>query len=79
MIFFSCIARQVDSVRHRPTLITDANNATSRHCVRPTRQVAIIYYRGKGFFVGMVTYQKVDVDGIGVFYREAGPKDDSRR
>src|SRR6476469_2732661 len=22
-----------------------------------------------------VTYQKVDVDGIGVFYREAGPKD----
>jgi hypothetical protein len=29
--------------------------------------------------VGMVTYQKVDVDGIGVFYREAGPKDDSRR
>jgi pimeloyl-ACP methyl ester carboxylesterase len=23
----------------------------------------------------MVTYQKVDVDGIGVFYREAGPKD----
>jgi len=27
----------------------------------------------------MVTYQKVDVDGIGVFYREAGPKDDSRR
>jgi hypothetical protein len=29
--------------------------------------------------VSMVTYQKVDVDGIGVFYREAGPKDDSRR
>jgi len=27
----------------------------------------------------MVMYQKVDVDGIGVFYREAGPKDDSRR
>jgi len=25
--------------------------------------------------VSMVTYQKVDVDGIGVFYREAGPKD----
>ncbi len=23
----------------------------------------------------MVTYQKVDVDGVGVFYREAGPKD----
>ena len=22
-----------------------------------------------------VTYRKVDVDGIGVFYREAGPKD----
>jgi len=27
----------------------------------------------------MVTYQKVDVDGIGVFYREAESKDDSRR
>ena len=26
-----------------------------------------------------VTYRKVNVDGIGVFYREAGPKDDSRR
>ena len=23
----------------------------------------------------MITNQKVDVDGIGVFYREAGPKD----
>ena len=29
--------------------------------------------------MSMVTYQKVDVDGVGVFYREAGPKDDSRR
>jgi hypothetical protein len=29
--------------------------------------------------VSMVTYQKVAVDGIGVFYREAEPKDDSRR
>jgi len=26
-----------------------------------------------------LSYRKVDVDGIGVFYREAGPKDDSRR
>src|SRR6186713_2162061 len=26
-------------------------------------------------FMGTVTYRKVDVDGIGVFYREAGPKD----
>jgi pimeloyl-ACP methyl ester carboxylesterase len=25
--------------------------------------------------MGMVAYRKVDVDGIGVFYREAGPKD----
>jgi pimeloyl-ACP methyl ester carboxylesterase len=25
--------------------------------------------------MSMVTYRKVDVDGIGVFYREAGPKD----
>ena len=25
--------------------------------------------------MGAVTYRKVDVDGIGVFYREAGPKD----
>ena len=25
--------------------------------------------------MGTVTYRKVDVDGIGVFYREAGPKD----
>jgi len=25
--------------------------------------------------MGMVTFRKVDVDGIGVFYREAGPKD----
>ena len=25
--------------------------------------------------MGTVTFRKVDVDGIGVFYREAGPKD----
>jgi len=25
--------------------------------------------------MGTVTFQKVDVDGIGVFYREAGPED----
>jgi pimeloyl-ACP methyl ester carboxylesterase len=25
--------------------------------------------------MGTVTYAKVDVDGVGIFYREAGPKD----
>ena len=25
--------------------------------------------------MGIVTFRKADVDGIGVFYREAGPKD----
>jgi hypothetical protein len=25
--------------------------------------------------MGMVTFRKADVDGVGVFYREAGPKD----
>jgi pimeloyl-ACP methyl ester carboxylesterase len=25
--------------------------------------------------MGTVTFRKVDADGIGVFYREAGPKD----
>src|SRR6476619_4828636 len=31
--------------------------------------------RTKGVPMRAVTYRKVDVDGIGVFYREAGPKD----
>jgi len=31
--------------------------------------------RAKEFSVSMVTYRRVVVDGIGVFYREAGPKD----
>src|SRR5262249_56506698 len=31
--------------------------------------------RGKGVSMGAVLYRKVDVDGTGVFYREAGPKD----
>jgi pimeloyl-ACP methyl ester carboxylesterase len=31
--------------------------------------------RAKGFSMNTVTYQKLDVDGIGIFYREAGPKD----
>ena len=29
----------------------------------------------KGVYMGTVTYRKVDVDGIKIFYREAGPKD----
>src|SRR5580765_3758793 len=29
----------------------------------------------KGVLMGTITYRKVDVDGIGVFYREAGSKD----
>jgi pimeloyl-ACP methyl ester carboxylesterase len=33
--------------------------------------------RAKGFSMSTVTYCKVDVDGIGVFYREAGPMDAS--
>src|SRR5262245_14671663 len=32
-------------------------------------------HESEGFSMNMVTYRKVDVDGIGVFYREAGPKD----
>ena|SRR5215475_2046977 len=28
--------------------------------------------------MGTVTFRKVDVDGIGIFYREAGPKDAPR-
>src|SRR5499433_4174934 len=31
--------------------------------------------RAKGFSMNTATYRKVDVDGIKVFYREAGPKD----
>jgi len=31
--------------------------------------------RAKGFSMNTVTYRKVDVDGIGVFYREAGAKE----
>ena len=30
--------------------------------------------RPKGRFMSTVTYRKIDVDGFGVFYREAGPK-----
>jgi len=30
--------------------------------------------RAKGFSMSTVTYQKLDVDGIGIFYREAGSK-----
>src|SRR6188472_4436571 len=29
----------------------------------------------KDFFMGALSYQKVDVDGISIFYREAGSKD----
>src|SRR4029450_11589028 len=31
--------------------------------------------RAKGFSMDAVAYRKVDVDGINVFYREAGPKE----
>src|SRR6266404_7611334 len=34
-----------------------------------------IDHRAKGFSMATVTFRKVDVDGIKVFYREAGPKD----
>src|SRR5262249_39352886 len=32
-------------------------------------------YESEGLSMSTVTYRKVDVDGIGVFYREAGPRD----
>src|SRR5262249_34308117 len=37
--------------------------------------ISVIYHRAKGFPMGTVTFRKGDVDGIKVFYREAGPKD----
>src|SRR5437879_8208815 len=37
--------------------------------------ISAIDYSSEGVPMGMVTFRKVDVDGIGVFYREAGPKD----
>src|SRR5262249_8564713 len=37
--------------------------------------ISVFDYRAKGFPMGTVTFRKADVDGIKIFYREAGPKD----
>jgi hypothetical protein len=34
--------------------------------------------RAKGFSVSMVRHRRVDVDGIGVFYREAGSRNSGK-
>jgi hypothetical protein len=34
--------------------------------------------RAKGFSVSMVTYRRADVDGIGVFYRQAGSRNSGK-
>ena len=40
-----------------------------------TRQLQTALIRAKGFSIDAVAYRKVDVDGINIFYREAGPKE----
>jgi pimeloyl-ACP methyl ester carboxylesterase len=39
------------------------------------RQLQSAVTGAKGFSMDAVAYRKVDVDGINVFYREAGPKE----
>ena len=50
-------------------------DTTSQTATLPIPRVAKRGDKPKGFSMASVTYRKVDVDGIGVFYREAGPKD----
>jgi hypothetical protein len=40
-----------------------------------TRQLQTALFSAKGFCIDAVAYRKVDVDGINIFYREAGPKE----
>src|SRR6266404_2746977 len=50
-------------------------DTTSQTATLPIPPAAKRGDKPKGFPMASVTYRKVDVDGIGVFYREAGPKD----
>src|SRR6266550_2909695 len=50
-------------------------DTTSQTATLPIPRAAKRGDKPKGFSMASVTYRKVDVDGIGVFYREAGPKD----
>src|SRR6266480_3768920 len=50
-------------------------DTTSQTATLPIPRVAKRGDKPKGFSMASVSYRKVDVDGIGVFYREAGPKD----
>src|SRR6476660_4182521 len=50
-------------------------DTTSQTATLPIPRVAKRGDKPKRFSTASVSYQKVDVDGIGVFYREAGPKD----
>jgi hypothetical protein len=40
-----------------------------------TGQLQTALIRAKGFCMDAVAYRKVDVEGINIFYREAGPKE----
>src|SRR6478672_2693962 len=50
-------------------------DTTSQAATLPIPRAAKRGEKPKGFSRASVSYRKVDVDGIGVFYREAGPKD----
>ena len=50
-------------------------DTASQTATLPIPRVANRGKKPKGFSIASVSYRKVDVDGIGVFYREAGPKD----
>src|SRR5256714_2235050 len=50
-------------------------DTTSQTATLPIPRVAKRGDKPKGFSMASVSYRKADVDGIGVFYREAGPKD----
>src|SRR5437867_13288596 len=50
-------------------------DTTSQTATLPIPRVAKRGEKPKGFSMASLSYRKVDVDGIGVFYREAGPKD----
>jgi len=50
-------------------------DTTSQTATLPIPRLAKRGEKPKGFSKASVSYRKVDVDGIGVFYREAGPKD----
>jgi pimeloyl-ACP methyl ester carboxylesterase len=51
------------------------SDTISQTATLPLPRVAKRGDKPKRFSMASVTYRKVDVDGIGVFYREAGPKD----